>query len=304
MTTIVTMYFNLKSLDDSTQEVRPKSFYLDKGLVTLSLEAPMIIFCDETCVEDIKAIRANRPTVYHVKLFTDYSFYADNWPIIRQNREASKMYTNSRNTSSYALLSLFKVYAIYLASMNNPFKSTHFLWMDFGGSHVMRGVATHTEAILKTPHPKIALCYIHYRSSAEIKPPSKFYTGGQCGVAAGCFSVEATYASKMYAGCMSIFYQMIHDGAFHAEEQIFTYFYDKYPTLCTLYYGDYYSLVTNYTGVREDFPSIKKFFIIETINKGRKDLAKTCALNVLQSLEQKMIKLSNADIIFLKSVVA
>jgi hypothetical protein len=304
MTTIVTMYFNLKSLADSTEEVRPKSFYLDRGRVTLSLEAPMIIFCDDSCIEDIKLIRANRPTLYYSKPFTEYAFYTDNWPIIGKNREASKMYNNSRNTASYALLSLFKVYAIYLASMINPFKSTHFLWMDFGGSHVMRGVATHTEAILKTPHPKIAFCYIHYRSSAEIKPPSAFYNGGQCGIAAGCFSVEATYAAKLYTGCMGIFYQMIHERAFHAEEQVLTYFYDKYPDLCTLYYGDYYSLVTNYTGVREDFPSIKKYFIIQTINKGRKDLAKTCALKVLQSVEQKIIKISDADIVFLKSVAA
>jgi hypothetical protein len=298
------MYFNLKCLSDSTQEVRPQSFYLDKGSVTLSLPAPMIIFCDESCVEDIKAIRANHPTVYYTKPFTEYAFYTDNWPIISKNREANKMYNNSRNTSSYSLLSLFKVYATYLASVNNPFKSTHFLWMDFGGSHVMRGVATHTEEILKAPHPKIAFCYIHYRGSAEIKPPSKFYTGGQCAVAAGCFSVEATYAAKFYTGCMGIFYQMIHDKAFHAEEQVLTYFYDKYPDLCTLYYGDYYSLITNYRWVREDFSAIKKYFITQAIIKGRKDLAKTCALKVLQSVEQKMIKISDADIVFLKTVSA
>ena len=298
------MYFNLKSLPDSTQEVRPKSFYLDKGRATLSLAAPMIIFCDDTSLEDIKAIRGEHPTEYVVKAFTDYEFYTDNYPIIRKNREGNPSYVNNRNTASYSLLSLFKVYAIYLASLRNPFNSTHFLWMDFGGSHVMRGVPTRTEAILATPHSKISFCYIHYRGSAEIKPPCKFYNGGQCGVASGCFTVEASYAAKFYTGCMAIFYQMIHTKAFHAEEQVFTYFYDWYPDLCTLYYGDYYSLVTNYTGVHEDFPSIKKYFITEAINKGRKDLAKACATVVLNSVEQNMIKLSDADIAFLKTVVA
>ena len=248
-TTIVTVYFNLKSLADSTQEVRPKSFYLEKGTVVLSIDAPMIIYCDETCVHDIRLIRGSRPTQYIIKPFTQYDFYTDLYPIITAQRKAQGTYINSRNTSSYCVLSLFKIYAIYKSSLTNPFGSTHFAWVDFGGSHVMRNLSSAVSEIVQKPHPKIAMCYIHYRSREELRDNSPFHNGGLCGVAGGGFTVEATYATPFYTGCMSIFYELLSKGKGHAEEQVMTYFYDRYPQHCTIYYGDYYSILSNYMGV-------------------------------------------------------
>ena len=293
------MYFNLKSLSDSTQEVRPKSFYLDKGAAILGLDSPMIVFCDETCVEDIRQIRENRPTEYIIKPFTEYDFYTDLCPIVRRQREGDKKYITNRNTPSYCVLSLFKIYAIYLSSLTNPFKTTHFAWVDFGGSHVMRNLSSAVSELVLKPHPKIAMCYIHYRSREELRDNSPFHNGGLCGVAGGGFTVEATYASRFYTGCMSIFYELLSKGKGHAEEQVMTYFYDRYPELCTLYYGDYYSILSNYSGVREDYPSIRRFFIQESLNKGRKDLAAACAKTVLAS----PIKLSDDERRFLENIV-
>ena len=55
--TIVTFYFNIKELKDSTDEVRPQSFYMEKGRDTLKLHYPMVIFCDEDNYKEIKKIR-------------------------------------------------------------------------------------------------------------------------------------------------------------------------------------------------------------------------------------------------------
>jgi hypothetical protein len=297
------MYFNLKSLPDSTQDVRPKSFYLEKGATVLQIEAPMIIFCDETCLNDIRAIRGTRPTEYMVKAITEYDFYRDLHPIITHQRQGNPMYIENRNTPSYCILSLFKVYALYRSSLVNPFGTSYFLWVDFGGSHIMRNLSTRILDMISAPHPRVALCYIHYRSSEELRSGSPFHRGGMCGIAAGAITVEGAYAQRFYTGCMSIFYELLSKGAGHAEEQVITYFYDRYPEQCFLYYGDYYSIVSNYGGIREDFPSIRRFFLQEALNKGRKDLAIACAKDALSAVDRGILTLSTDDQQFLRTVL-
>ena len=44
--TIVTFYFNLKNLEDSTEITRDPSYYLEYGKHTLQINNPMVIFCD------------------------------------------------------------------------------------------------------------------------------------------------------------------------------------------------------------------------------------------------------------------
>jgi hypothetical protein len=300
--TIVTFFFNIKLFPDATELVRSKEFYMEKGRVTLGLDAPMIVFCDDSSVDDIKAIRGDKPTEYVVKSIVDYDFFEDHVDVIRKNRVGIAKYVTSRNTPSYSLLTLFKVYAIYQAFIKNPFKTTHFAWIDFGGSHIMRDIEKHGPKMLAEPHPKISLCYIHYRSHAELAMTGPFVYGGQCGIGAGAFTVEGAYAGRFYHGCMSIFHEMLSKGKFHAEEQVLTCFYDRYPDLCTLYYGDYYSLVSNYSGVHGDFRCIWTNFIREARNKGRVDLAKAATKAVMDSVEKGLIKLSDADVANLKSI--
>lgn len=302
-TTVVTMYFNIKNLPDATDEVRPKSFYMDKGHVTLSLNNPMVIFCDDTCYEDIKAIRGDLPTHYIIRPIQNYDFYKDNYPIIRANREGNPMYVGNRNTSSYCILTLFKIYAIHLAALVNPFDATHYAWIDFGGSHLLRSLADAAPAMLANPHPKVAMCYIHYRGSHETNLTSPFSRGGFCSIGATAFTVERSHVTRFYNGCMSVFHELLLCRLCHAEEQVMAYFYGRYPELCTLYYGDYYSIVTNYHGVREDYSSVRNYFIQEALNKGRADLAGAAAKSVLQSVEKGLLALDAGECAWLRRFV-
>jgi hypothetical protein len=276
-TTIVTMYFNIKDLPDSTSEVRPKSFYMEKGRVTLELPNPMVVFCDETCVEDIRRMRGDLTTQYVIKPIAEYDFYKDHYPIVKANREGQAAYVGSRNTVSYCLLTVFKFHAMRIAAELDPFKASHYAWVDFGGSHILRRLAEEGPALLANPHPKISFCYIHYRGAEEMTMGSAFARGGQCGVGATCFTIEKDYVRRFYSGCMSIFHELVLHGLGHHEEQIMAYFYHRYPELCTIYYGDYYSIVTNYHGAKDDFPSIRNFFINQARAKGRPDLAAVAA---------------------------
>lgn len=294
-TTIVTMFFNLKDLQDSSKETRPLEFYLKNGKGTLKINNPMIIFCDAVTKPYIKNIReelSDAPTIYIERDINSYDYYKLNWSIINENRKKAGTYKNSRNTPSYFLLTLFKIVAIKIALDRNDFSSTHYTWVDFGCSHVMGDSLTDDVMnIIKNPKPKITVVYIHYRSHKELGDMVKICNDGTCGIAAGIFSAEATFINKFYSCAWSIFYEKLSKGIGHTEETIMTYCYDRYPELFTLNFGDYNSLASNYHHVVKDYYPIKYYFISNAINAGKHELAKIAAQNIKDSLKLGLITL-------------
>jgi hypothetical protein len=306
--TIVSFYFNLTALPDATEAGRPQSFYMEKGLETLKLENPMVLFCDAATYPLLKAARDcevpdTRLTRYIVQSLTDYDFYKDNWPIIRKNREGVECYRNDRNTASYFLTSMFKIHALRVAHQKNYFATPFYTWIDFGGSHVMRSFGPAVRRILADPRPKISLCYIHYRSHDELQHRLDTKAqGGYCGIAAGSITVEATYISRFYNGCLSVFHDQLLHGIGHGEEQVLTFFYDRWPELCSLHYGDYYSILTNYHAPVEDYPSIRRFFINEAVAKGRAALAADCARSVVNAVGSGLLNLDAGEVEWLRGL--
>lgn len=298
-TTAVTMYFDLTKVKDGNGQVRNSSVYMEHGKATLSLAFPMVIFCDETTQPLIKAIRlAAVPdeslSTYIVKNITDYDFYKENIDIVLENRKGLAHYVNSRNTASYCITTTFKITALQIAKQLNPYQSDFYAWVDFGASHIVRNFAEYMPKILENPRPRITMCYIHYRGAHELQSMKAYFReGGPCGLAAGCFTVEATHMNRFYNGIQSIFHEMLLNGVGHSEEGSMVYFYHRYPELCTLYYGDYYSCAENYHAPRNDYHAIRWFFIEQCIQKGRPDLAKVAAEAVLYSVSQNWIQLTN-----------
>ena len=285
-TTAVTMFFDLTKLKDGNGEVRNASFYMNHGKATLALKNPMVIFCDETTKQQIQEIRETvapgELTTYVIKNITDYDFYKDNIDIILENRQGQAHYINSRNTASYCILTTFKITAIHIAKQLDPYHTPFYAWIDFGGSHIMRSFAESVPKMLANPRPKIAMCYIHFRGANELQSMKQYFReGGPCGIAATCFTVEATYMNRFYNGIQSIFHEMLLNGVGHSEEGAMVYFFHRYPELCTIYCGDYYSCATNYHEPREDYNTVRWFFIEQCLHKGRVDLAKEAARTLL-----------------------
>jgi hypothetical protein len=298
-TTAVTMFFDLTKLKDKNSESRSASYYMPYGKPTLSIKNPMVIFCDETTKAQIQLIREEAVpdtalTIYIVKNITDYDLYKNNFDIVLENRKGLAHYVNSRNTPSYFILMMFKFEAMYLAKQLNPFQTQFYGWVDFGGSKILRSFSEKIPNILANPNPMITLCYIHYRGADELQDMKKFLNkGGPCGIAGGGFTVDANYMNHFYNGTLSIFHEMLVNGVGHSDEQVLTYFYHRYSNICTIYAGDYYSIATNYHTPREDYNSIRRYFINPCIIKGRLDLAKRAAEEVLTSVANNTLQISS-----------
>jgi len=293
--TVVTMFYNLKKLKDASSTTRPLDFYVQNGIHTLSLQYPMIVFCDEETVNIIKEARervvdgSNIPTVYVIKPLTDYDFYAHNFPIIEQNRSSNPIYnSNNRNTSSYFLITMFKSVCLMIAKERNDFDTPYYAWVDLGCNHVLKNVQEYAPKMLDNPNPKISACYIHYRSKNELDDMTTFFAnGGPCGMAATVFTAQREYIDRFYNGMMQLFNEQLCRGLGHSDEQVMTYCYDRYPELFHIYNGEYYSILTNYHEPTADLSAIRQLFVYSCVNAGRNDLAREAVYRVLSSLNKK-----------------
>lgn len=272
--TLVTMFFNLN-------QARPKQFYIDHGRAVLELDAPMVVFCDAETRPDLEACRNGRPTAYVERPIFEYEYYSALLPIVHANR-ATRPSPDTRNTPEYFLLSMFKFYALYFAYLRRDFPCTHYMWIDIGCSHVVRGIPSAILPILAAPRPKVACCYIHYRSSAELYPMTSYFaSGGKCGLAAGLMTLESSYVPKLFTLANSILYEQIAEGVGHAEEQVLVYCYDRRPEWFSIYAGDYYSIATNYHRAVNDIECIEQNFIRPAMAAGRHDLVQSVRMRLL-----------------------
>lgn len=277
MSTIVSMFFDIRSFPDATEKTRDIDFYLQHGKSVLELPYPLVFFCEESSLEKIKKIRGNDyPTKYIVKNLREYEYFRNNWEKIKENREKSIKYQNKnlKSTVSYYLLTVFKFLAISITKQENPFHSSYFMWIDLGCDYICRNMNQYVSNIIEKPKPKVCVMYIHYRGKEELKDMKHYMEyGAMCGIAAGIFTVQKEYVDDFYNCTFSIFNEMTEKGVGHFEEQILTYAYDRYPEIFTLYFGDYYSLFENYHSSLRDLGSIHRYFIQECLAKNRKDLA-------------------------------
>ena len=133
-------------------------------------------------------------------------------------------------------------------------------------SHIVRDFNNSIIKMLDNPKPKITLCYIHYRTKNEMLYINKYYWRFLWYCSSN-FYFRKRYILDFYNNIFTIFYELLNNNIGHAEEQILTLFYDKYPELCTINYGDYYSILTNYHDIIEDIDCIINFYINEAIKK-------------------------------------
>jgi hypothetical protein len=285
-TTIITMFFNMKKLIDSTELTRPFEFYKENCRHVLKLNYPMIIFCENDTYEFLKNIRdsevKDNKTEYVINNIENYEYYKSCWQIINNNRIKNGNPQDRRNTVSYLLMGMFKPFAFNYANINNFFNTTHYAWIDIGCNHIVKELATYAHLMLENPNPKVSVCYVHYRSHNELSNMHEYMRhGGPCGVISTAYTIEAEYVSQYYTSMFSIFYEKLYKGVGHTDETVMTYCYDRYPEIFNIYYGDYGSVFINYHKPTQNINIIVHCFIVNAIQNNKTELAIDAAQKIL-----------------------
>jgi len=306
---IVTMYFNLRELADVSRATRPIEFYLKAGQGTLQLDYPMVIFCDATTRPLIQRLRdeligPNSKTIYIEKPLAEYDLYKINWPIIRENRIRRKRNPEDRNTCSYYLTCMFKIQAMKIAEARDDFAGTHYFWVDFGCSHIAHSKTMKVDAIrmLESPKSKVAALLIRYWTHAERENLIETVEQGTCGMAGTVFSIEKAYVARFYSAMLSVFYELLFKEAGHTDEQVMTICYYRWPELFNLCYGDYYSVISNYHDVINDWHTTHYHVIDTALRDNNRNEAKKAARAIEHSVTNGRLSIADDDLSFIKSL--
>ena len=137
----------------------------------------------------------------------------------------------------------------------NPFKSSHFVWMDFGINHVAKNMELIHEWITKVPDKIKQLCINPYTENNSPKDHFQFIYHNMAG---GLFSGSS---EKLLKYC-NLFKQkteeIYNDNWYQIDEAVMTMVQRDNPELFDLFYGDYQGIISNYLSPIHDMELILK----------------------------------------------
>jgi mannosyltransferase OCH1-like enzyme len=249
--TIVTMFYRIRDKEPNPNGIK-FSRNVDKYIelatnFILKLPYNLIIFTDDN--EIINLINEERQeysdkTCIINKPFEDTYYYKH----LDRLRELQKIYTIlnghiEQETPMYIILNNNKFDFMEHAIKLNPFKSSHFIWMDFSINHVALNCEKIHEWINKIPDKIKQLCINPYIENADDKEMFKniyhhtaggLFTGSSMNLLKYC-DLFKEKTEKMYT-----------ENWYQIDEAVMTMVQRENPDLFEFFYGDYQGIISNY----------------------------------------------------------
>ena len=262
--TLLTAYFDLTKCPDASLEIkaRDQNHYLNvNGISTLNLPYNLVIYCDEASYDKIYSIRPEflrHKTHYVICNFEDFQLILNEKKFtelreqINDNRIKNPYNFDNRNTASYLLFCLSRYIMLKRTILNNPFKSTHFAWINICIERMGYKNLIYLNEALGCNRDKFSTCHINYREKSLVNNyPEYFKNGGLCGMCSGFFTGNKNYMLIFCNHILQKATDVINAGYGHADEQFFSQVYFDNPEIFDTYYGDYFQMITNYKYIHE-----------------------------------------------------
>ena len=254
--TVVTAYFDLTKMPDATNAIKARSqpYYMEHARATLALDQNLVVFCEEENLQKLQAMRP--PHLLKKTRFEVVDF--ETLPLtkyrnqIRQNRINNPYRGDERNTPSYYLLCMARYGLLRRVMQENPFKSTHFCWLNICIERMGYTNLIHLDDVFSRTRDRVSTVYIDYIAKSQLKPAQTYYQFGRCSLCSGFFTGSMP---ALYEFCSRIEDKFLHYlsmGYGHADEQLYSPVYFEVPDHFELYYGDYQQMITNYAGCYEN----------------------------------------------------
>jgi hypothetical protein len=277
--TLVTAYFNLTKYDDLTPEVRPMDYYMANAQSVMACPYNLVIYCDQASLPKLQSLRPSflAPKTFYVVLdfdqlsFTGHQGYETTTfstyrQRIIQNRIHKPYQFDPRNNASYYLFCIARNLLLKKTIEANPFKSTHFAWINICIERMGFKNLIHLDEALSANRDKFSTVYIDFIPKSLIENTQEYFSYGRCSMCSGFYTGNSHY---MYRVCHEIeaqFLEYLEQGYGHADEQLFSPVYFRCPDLFQHYYGDYSEMITNYCYVYERPEQIVSIFIMSSFN--------------------------------------
>lgn len=276
--TIITAYFNLtKTLDASSNiKERDLAHYMKTANMTMAIDQNLIVYCDPESEAYLRSLRPDyleHKTKFIIIEFMDIDIVKNNYEKLVKSRKQSGYNADPRNTPSYYLLCMAR-YDLLLKSMKeNPFNSTHFAWCNICIERMSWKNEIYFPKIWQEFRDKFSTCYIDYQpKTLVIDNQSEYYRWGRCGMCSGFFTGNKYYLTKFCEEIMKAFDDMLELNLGHADEQLFSIVYFKYPDIFEFYYGDYQEMIINYGWIYDrPYEPVKN--IIQNLNNTNENIS-------------------------------
>jgi hypothetical protein len=147
------------------------------------------------------------------------------------------------------------------ASETNPFDTSAFAWIDWGGRHVMEtpadwGALASTVAERVVPRDLALLVSMKGASRAVLEPRSEFYRWNRGLIAATFFAGTARGLARLRDRYTDEVERMIASGYLGMEEQVMGALAALHPWELTFTYSDYVGILANIGGVTRDVGTV------------------------------------------------
>lgn len=245
--TIVTCLYDIRTLEGSTENLKKVEDYLTLGSSLLSLEIPLVIYTEKKLAQMIMELR---PKEYHnitkiIELpFEETEYYKHLDKVIRLQEEYRINNINvKKDTPRYVLLGYNKFSFMKEVINNNYFNSSHFIWIDFGVSHVAQNINSIRRWVYNIPD-KIRMLEIN--PYIENNSPKDYFRVIYHNVAAGLFSGSGEYLLKYCELFREKLSYTFEEGWYQLDEGMMAMINRENEDLTDNYYGDYDNIINGY----------------------------------------------------------
>lgn len=307
--TLVTGYFDLTKKGDANDAIRarPASHYVDMhGSSVLSADKNLVVFCEPELAPKIWSMRPlwlhDRTRVIEMA-FEDFHV-AKRLDQIIANRGGPACSRDPRNTASYYLFCMARYAMVRRVVYENPFKSTHFAWVNICIERMGFNNLIYLDDALGTQRDRFSTCWIDYVSKREVEDLATYFgpdgcrhCAARCTMCSGFFTGNARYMREVCGQIESEFARCLRAGYGHADEQLYPIAYYKNPDAFDWYVGDYTEMVTNYAHVREHSERPIRNLIRNSLAAGdHAACARACDI-VLRSVDSGKCRIDHTDLI-------
>ena len=301
--TLLTAYFNLTKCIDNTSATYSKDHYMINSKYTLSIPYNLVIYCDEESFEILYSLRPKyllHKTKFIIKNFEDFTLdgksFTELRKIIEYNRKVHPYNFDKRNNGSYYLFCLSRYMMLKELIENNPFNSNYFAWINVCIERMGYKNLIHLDEALSVHREKFSTCYIDYIPPELVYNFEEYFKWGRCSMCSGFFTGSKKYMYDFCTHFENIFLEVLNAGYGHADEQLYSIIYFRFPEIFEHYYGDYKEMITNYNYVYDKPESILNIFIQKALHFGNNEKAFEACQKLLSSVIKNKIELSRDDL--------
>lgn len=163
-----------------------------------------------------------------------------------------------RDTIEYTAIVWSKPATVATVAAENPFRTSHLAWIDFGMPHVVELADVDWREVIAeaTRTDRVRFCERMATAAHEVEDAFYFYSNNSARVCGGLL----TGTPKGFVELAELFEieiaRMVPTGTYALEEQVLAAICAKHPNLFDRWYADYYGLLKNIRHVRRDVDTV------------------------------------------------